>query len=148
MLNTFPRIHVCIFYILYAQDFHSSIFYCICNGRMQSSPGSFYSRLATAGYATCYGLLGEAIGSPDGDRLPLVYRAGYDLLHREVAGLSRRLLYLKKVLIHDSIIVFYLCNVACRTQRSKGYLTLITCVKYFSQDPCVYILHFIRTRLP
>ena len=31
-------------------------------------------------------------GSLDGDRLPLVYEAGYDLLHREVAGLSCRLL--------------------------------------------------------
>ena len=55
----------------------------MCNGRVQSSPGSFDSRLRVrrGGY-----------GSPDGDRLPLVYRAGYDLLHREVAGLSRRLL--------------------------------------------------------
>ena len=30
--------------------------------------------------------------SPDGDRLPLVYGVGYDLLHREVVGLSHRLL--------------------------------------------------------
>ena len=53
-----------------------------------SSPGSFdrpacdsQLRVRRGGY-----------GSPDGDRLPLVYGAGYDLLHREVAGLSRLLL--------------------------------------------------------
>ena len=65
----------------------SQIILCVtaaCN----SSPGSFDRpasdsrlRIRRGGY-----------GSPDGDRLPLVYGAGYDLLHREVAGLSRLLL--------------------------------------------------------
>ena len=60
----------------------------ICNGRVQFKSVSFgwpasdsRLRIRQGGY-----------GSPDGDRLPLVYRVGYDLLHWEVAGLSRRLL--------------------------------------------------------
>ena len=56
---------------------------------MQFKPGlTSDDRLATAGYA--YG--GEATALRMVTDYLLVYGAGYDLLHQEVAGLSRRLL--------------------------------------------------------
>ena len=60
----------------------------ICNGRVQFKPRSFDQPARDSRLRIRWG----DYGSPDGDRLPLVYGAGYDLLHREVAGLSRRLL--------------------------------------------------------
>ena len=60
----------------------------ICNSRVQFKPGSFDQPARDSWLRVRWG----DYGSLDGDRLPLVYGAGYDLLHREVAGLSRRLL--------------------------------------------------------
>ena len=60
----------------------------MCNGRVQFKPRSFDQPARDSRLCIRRG----DYGSSDGDRLPLVYGVGYDLLHREVAGLSHRLL--------------------------------------------------------
>ena len=60
----------------------------MCNGCVQFKPGSFDQPARDSRLRVRRG----DYGSPDGDRLPLVYGVGYDLLHRKVVGLSRRLL--------------------------------------------------------